>query len=222
MESIPNAAATVSPRLSRMLAKHRNRLRWSDVVARTPIFYARDGVEVLLNDLPSSRKPVAGTHRKASSSQCISVCSGLEKFAEERHYFIRDADDLVRCLTIKLEIELGLRLAIVPVAECFEFTSPQRALRQGNAPGSDAHTRCLRLNAALLGYFFGGGDGTTRDQPMATLILAGKHKKRVTFGDMFTAIHGLLCDERERFRGLIADLGFYGERHAFSCRTLAV
>src|SRR5215475_9633961 len=49
---------------------------------------------------------------------------------------------------------------------------------------------------------------------MATLILAGKHKERVTLGDMFTAIHGFLRGERERFRGLITNLGFYSERHA--------
>src|SRR5213592_1539910 len=33
--------------------------------------------------------------------------AGLKESAEERRRFIRDADDLVRCLTIKLEIELG-------------------------------------------------------------------------------------------------------------------
>jgi NAD(P)-dependent dehydrogenase (short-subunit alcohol dehydrogenase family) len=31
----------------------------------------------------------------------------LEKFVEERRRFIRDADDLVRCLTIEFEIELN-------------------------------------------------------------------------------------------------------------------
>jgi hypothetical protein len=36
----------------------------------------------------------------------------LEEFAEERRRFIRDADDLVRCLTIEFEIELGAGLAV--------------------------------------------------------------------------------------------------------------
>ncbi len=40
---------------------------------------------------------------------------GLEEFAEERRRLIRDADDLVRCLAIEFEIELGPPLAVIPV-----------------------------------------------------------------------------------------------------------
>jgi hypothetical protein len=54
----------------------------------------------------------------------------LEEFAEERRRFIRDADDLVRCLTIEFEIELGSGLAVIPVGEMFELAPPQRPLRE--------------------------------------------------------------------------------------------
>ena len=48
----------------------------------------------------------------------------LEEFAEERRHFIRDAGDLVRCLTIEFEIELGPGLAVIPVGEMFELAPP--------------------------------------------------------------------------------------------------
>jgi hypothetical protein len=54
----------------------------------------------------------------------------LKEFAEERRRFIRDADDLVRCLTIEFEIELGPGSAVIPVGEMFELAPPQRPLRE--------------------------------------------------------------------------------------------
>ena len=56
-----------------------------------------------------------------------------EEFAEERRRFIRDADDLVRCLTIEFEIEPGSGVAVIPVGEMFEFAPPQRPLRERGA-----------------------------------------------------------------------------------------
>ena len=49
----------------------------------------------------------------------------LKESIEKRRRFIRDADDFVRCLAIELEIELGFRLAIIPVGKVIEFAPPQ-------------------------------------------------------------------------------------------------
>ena len=43
----------------------------------------------------------------------ISKSAALKKPAEERCCFIRDADNLVRCLTIEFEVELGLGSTVV-------------------------------------------------------------------------------------------------------------
>jgi hypothetical protein len=49
----------------------------------------------------------------------------LEEFAEECCRLIRNADDLVGCLAIEFEIELGRGVAVIPVSEKFEFAPPQ-------------------------------------------------------------------------------------------------
>src|SRR5437879_11968044 len=49
----------------------------------------------------------------------------LKESAEERRRFIRDADNLIRGLTIKFEIELGLGSTVVPVGKKFELVPPQ-------------------------------------------------------------------------------------------------
>jgi len=49
----------------------------------------------------------------------------LEASVEKRRRFIRYADDLVRCLAVEFEIELGFRLAIIPVGKVIEFAPPQ-------------------------------------------------------------------------------------------------
>jgi len=48
----------------------------------------------------------------------------LEEFVEKRRRFIRDANDFVRCLTIKFKIELSPGLAVIPVGAMFEFAPP--------------------------------------------------------------------------------------------------
>jgi hypothetical protein len=67
----------------------------------------------------------------------------LKESAEERRRFIRDAGDLVRCLTIEFEIELGLGSTVVPVGKKFELTPPQAPLRERGASDGDAHARRL-------------------------------------------------------------------------------
>jgi len=53
----------------------------------------------------------------------------LEVLLEERRRFVRDAKDLVRCLTIELEVELSRRLAVVPVVQRFELAPSELPLR---------------------------------------------------------------------------------------------
>jgi len=48
----------------------------------------------------------------------------LKEPAEERRRFIRDADNLVRCLTIEFEIKLGLGSTVVPVGKKSELAPP--------------------------------------------------------------------------------------------------
>jgi hypothetical protein len=66
----------------------------------------------------------------------------LEESVEKRHRFIRDADDFVRCLAIEFEIELGFRLAIIPVGKLFEFAPPQWPIRKSGA-FDGVLTRCV-------------------------------------------------------------------------------
>ena len=47
----------------------------------------------------------------------MSKDAALEEPAEERRRFSRDADNLVRCLTIEFEIELGLAATVAPVGK---------------------------------------------------------------------------------------------------------
>ena len=138
----------------------------------------------------------------------------LEEFVEERRRFIRDADDLVRCLTIEFEIELGPGLAVIPVGEMFEITPPQRALRERGASDGEADTRCLPGEAVLLRDRFDGSDNAACDEALSALVLARENENGVAFGDMLTAIHRLLRGQRERLRPWIANLGFDRERHA--------
>ncbi len=64
--------------------------------------------------------------------------------------FIRDADNLVRCLTIEFKIELGLGPTVVPVGEKFELAPPQTPLGQRAAFDSNAYPRRLPGDPAFL------------------------------------------------------------------------
>jgi hypothetical protein len=48
-----------------------------------------------------------------------------EELSEERRRFTRNADDLVRCLAMKFEIELVPGLAVIPVVEMFVTAGSQ-------------------------------------------------------------------------------------------------
>src|SRR6266566_5749444 len=63
----------------------------------------------------------------------MSKSAALKEPAEERRRFIRDAGNLVRCLTIEFEIELGLGSTVVPVGKKVPQASHGRAA-QHRAP----------------------------------------------------------------------------------------
>ncbi len=134
--------------------------------------------------------------------------------AEERRRFIRDADDLVRCLTIEFEIELGLGPTVVPIGKKFELPPPQAPLRERGASDGDAHARRLPGDPAFLCDRFGRGDDAARDETWPAFILAREDEDRIAFGDVLATIHRLLRAERESLRPRIANLGFDREQHA--------
>src|SRR6476646_10459986 len=138
----------------------------------------------------------------------------LKESAEERGGFIRDADNLVRCLTREFKIELGPGSTVVPVGKKFELTPPQAPLRQRSSPDGNAHPRRLPGDPALLCDRFGRGDDAARDETCAAFVLAREDKDRIAFGDVLATIHRLLRAERERLRPRIANLGFDRKHHA--------
>src|SRR6185295_5321987 len=152
---------------------------------------------------------------RSSRPGCRRASSGsLEEFAEERCRCIRDTDDLVRCLTIELEIELGPGLAVIPVGKLSKLTPPQRPLRERRASDGDAHTRRLPGDAGLLRNRDGGRDDAAGDQALSAVVLASEHEDHVAICDVLAAIHCLLRGECERLRPRLEHLGFDRERHA--------
>ena len=51
-----------------------------------------------------------------------------EERVEKARGVVREADDLVGCLTIELEVELGAGAAVVPVVEGLQLASAERPL----------------------------------------------------------------------------------------------
>jgi hypothetical protein len=141
--------------------------------------------------------------------------AALKESTEQRGRFIRDADNLVRGLTIEFEIELGLGSAVVPVGKKFERAPPQAPLRQRGAFDCDAHARRLPDDPAFLCDRFGRGDDAARDETWPAFVLAREDEDRIAFGDVLATIHRLLRPKRERFRLWIANLSFDRKRDAF-------
>jgi hypothetical protein len=143
----------------------------------------------------------------------MSKSAALKEPAEERRRFIRDADNLVRCLTIEFEIELGLGSTVAPVGKKFELAPPQTPLRERGASDGDAHARRLPGDPAFFCDRFGRGDDAARDETWPAFVLARKNENRIAFGNVPATIHGLLRAERKSLRPRIANLGFNREHH---------
>ena len=138
----------------------------------------------------------------------------LKESADERARFIRDAGDLVRCLTIEFEIELGFGAAVVPVGKTFELAPSQAPLRERGAPHGDAHARRLPRDASFLWDRLRRGDDALGDETQSAFVLAREDENRVACGDELATIHRLLRAERERLRSRIANLSFDHEHRA--------
>src|SRR5437762_14124213 len=143
----------------------------------------------------------------------MSKSAALKEPAEERGRFIRDADNLVRCLTIEFEIELGLGSTVVPVGKKFELASPQALLCERGASDGDAHARRLPGDPAFFCDRFGRGDDAASDETWPAFVLARKDEDRIAFGDALATIHRLLRAELESLRLRIVNLGFDREHH---------
>src|SRR5215510_6911012 len=147
----------------------------------------------------------------------VLVASGRppsEESVEERRRVIRDADDLVRCLTIEFEVELGLGSAVVPGGKRSELAPPQTPLRTRRASDGDAHARCLSRDPTSPWDLGGRGHEAAGDETWPAFVLAREDEDRIACADVLAAIHRLLRIEGERLRPLIAHLDFDRERHA--------
>src|SRR5262249_27147046 len=63
--------------------------------------------------------------------------------AQKGRRFIRDAADLVRCLAIKLEVELAFGSTVVPIGKRFELAPSQAPLRECGPSDANGHPWCL-------------------------------------------------------------------------------
>src|SRR5437667_1310827 len=143
----------------------------------------------------------------------MSKSAALKEPAEECRRFIRDAGNLVRCLTIEFEIELGFGSTVVPVRKKSELAPPQAPLCERGASDGDAHARCLPSDPAFFCDRFGRSHDAARDETWPAFVLAREEEDRIAFGDVLATIHRLLRAERESLRPRIANLGFDREHH---------
>ena len=138
--------------------------------------------------------------------------AALKESPEKSRRFIGDAGNLVRCLTIEFEIQLGLGSTVVPIGKRFELAPAQAPLSQCAASDGDAHARRLPGDAAFLCDRFNRGHNAARDETWPPFVLAREDKDRIALGDVLATIHRLLRAERERLRPRIANLRFDRER----------
>ena len=144
----------------------------------------------------------------------MSKSAALKEPAEERRRFIRDADDLVRCLTIEFEIEFRLGSAVVPVGKKFELAPSHAPLRERSASDGDAHARRLPSDTAFPGDRLSRGNDAARDKTGPAFVLAREDEDRIALRDVLATIHRLLRGERECRRLRIANLGFDREHQS--------
>src|SRR5690606_26131802 len=108
---------------------------------------------------------------------------------------ISDANDLVRCLTIELEIEFCLRTTIIPVAKRLEFTAPKPSLRPPGALDKDAYPGSLSFNTLRPRESVRRRHDSFCGQAMTALVFACEHVNDVACRYAFTAVHRLLPGE---------------------------
>src|SRR6185369_9029394 len=116
----------------------------------------------------------------------------LEEPAEERGCFRRNPDDLVRCLPIELEVQLGLGSTVLPFGKALELVPPQAPPRSRGAPDDDADARRLPGDPAPLRDRAGRSDDPPRDQASSAFVLACEYEDHVALGDPLAPVHRLL------------------------------
>jgi hypothetical protein len=134
--------------------------------------------------------------------------AALKEPAEKRCCFIRNAGNLVPCLTIEFEIELGLGSTVVPARKRFELFPSQAPLGQRDAFDGDAHPRRLPGDPSFSWDRFGRRNNAARDETRPAFILTREDKDRIPFCNALATIHRLLRAKRESRRPHIANLGF--------------
>ena len=147
------------------------------------------------------------------SWRIVPEISRLKESAQECCRFIRDANDLIRCLAIKLEIEFRLGAILVPVAKMFQLAAPEAPLGQPGTFNSDANPRRLPDEPWFLRNRFCRSNNAARNETGPTFVLTRKDKDRITLGNVLPTIHGLLSGKGERSRPQIANRRFDRKRH---------
>ena len=113
---------------------------------------------------------------------------------------------LVGGLAVELEVEFGFRAPISPLRERFQLFSPQRTLREGSPPDSNANSRCLSGNARLPCNRLGRRDNTPGNQALPPVVLTRKQEDRIALSDVLPPVHRLFRREDECRRPRIANL----------------
>jgi len=120
---------------------------------------------------------------------------------EKGRRVIRDADNLVRRLTIELEIELRLGATVVPVGKGSELVPTQAPLRERSPPDGDAHPRCFAGDPAFLRDRFDRGDDAFRDQTRPAFVLARENEDRIAGPTTCLPSYIVFCARNVRVRG---------------------
>src|SRR6185295_7255916 len=157
---------------------------------------------------PMMKTTIAKWTTRTASASAIA----LEEAIEEARGGGRDADDLVGRLAVELEVELGLRPAVVPVREALQLASAQASRGERGALDDDRDARRLALDAGLLRGRLDRADDALRDEPAAAFVLAREDEDRVACADALAVVHRLLLGERVAARSGPVDPGLDRER----------
>src|SRR4051794_21437660 len=97
-----------------------------------------------------------------------------EKPAKKRGRRGRQTHDLVRGLTVQLEVQLRLRSAIGPAIEGLQFIASDPPRGSLDLLDVDTHARCLTIHAGRPRRWHGREHNAPCDQSRSTLVLACK------------------------------------------------
>jgi hypothetical protein len=102
--------------------------------------------------------------------------SRLEEAEQEGSGAVGEADDLVRRLTVELEVELSLGAGVVPISEGLEFASSEPASCVAGAVDRDADPWRVSPDVGHSRGRFSRGDDSPRDQAVAASFSLAKTK----------------------------------------------